>query len=39
MFQRPKGLVSYSKVGFAEEKHKALFKICHKMKCKWVLSN
>ena len=33
------GFVSYSKVGFTEEKHKALFKICHKMKCKWVLSN
>ena len=33
------GFVSYSKVGFTEEKHEALFKICNKMKCKWVLSN
>ena len=33
------GFVSYSKIGFVEEKHKALFKLCNNMKCKWVLSN
>ena len=33
------GFVSYNKTGFVEEKHKALFKLCNNMKCKWVLSN
>ena len=33
------GFVGYSKVGFVKEKHEALFKMCNKMKCKWVLSN
>jgi len=33
------GFVSYSKSGFVKEKHKALFKLCNDMKCKWVLSN
>lgn len=33
------GFVSYSKNGFVQEKHEALFKICNKMKCKWILSN
>ena len=33
------GFVSYNKNGFTQEKHEALFKICIKLKCKWVLSN
>jgi len=33
------GFVNYSKIGFVQEKHEALFKKCIKMKCKWMLSN
>jgi len=33
------GFVNYSKDGFIQEKHEALFKMCNKMKCKWILSN
>ena len=33
------GFVSYNKNGFTQEKHEALFEMCNKMKCKWILSN
>ena len=33
------GFVNYNKDGFTQQKHEALFKICNKLKCKWILSN
>ena len=33
------GFVSYSKDGFTEKKHNALFKLCLKMSTKFVMSN
>jgi DNA adenine methylase len=37
--EKKDSFTAYSKVGFTEDKHNALFDKCIKMKCKWVMSN
>ena len=37
--EKKNSFTAYSKVGFTEDKHNALFDKCIKMKCKWVMSN
>jgi DNA adenine methylase len=37
--EKKNSFTAYSKLGFIEDKHNALFDKCIKMKCKWVMSN
>ncbi len=37
--EQKNGFVSYSKEGFSEEKYNTLFKLCHKLKCNFMMSN
>ncbi len=37
--EKKDSFTAYSKVGFTQDKHNALFDKCIKMKCKWVMSN